>query len=136
MSHVSFLKFTIKQKQVLRLSCHFFFVKLCSLVYQAGFVKGDDEIAKLRQLEQISALLICQSLQNVDNPMVGCGGEADCDDNNICCICYAAKSDAQFSPCSHVSCFGCVSRQLLNCQRCFFCNATITEVIRTGENAP
>lgn len=101
-------------------------------VRQAGFAKGDDDITKLRQLEKISSLLILTESEDSET-IVGCGETTDCEEN-ICCICYSSKADAHFLPCSHVSCFGCISRHLLNCQRCFFCNATVTEVIRTEEN--
>ena len=51
----------------------------------------------------------------------------------MCCICYASEADAQFVPCSHRSCHGCISRHLLNCLRCFFCNATVLEVVKVDE---
>ncbi|KAK3017015.1 hypothetical protein RJ639_006876 [Escallonia herrerae] len=94
----------------------------------AGSVKGDASLSKLRQLEEFSSLLLCQT-ESQDVKRIGCEGETDGDDS-MCCICYAREADAQFVPCSHVSCFGCISRHLLNCQRCFFCNATVTEVVR------
>ncbi|KAL3524719.1 hypothetical protein ACH5RR_013091 [Cinchona calisaya] len=98
----------------------------------AGLVKGADDISKLKQLESLSSLLICQESEGVAK--TGCGGETNSDDN-ICCICYAWEADAQFLPCSHSSCFGCISRHLLNCQRCFFCNATVKEVRTEAANA-
>lgn len=47
-----------------------------------------------------------------------------------CCICYAAEADARFEPCCHRSCFGCITRHLLNGQRCFFCNAIVVDVMK------
>ncbi|CDP12918.1 unnamed protein product [Coffea canephora] len=99
----------------------------------AGLVKGVDDISKLKQLETLSSLLICQKESQEFEGMV-CAGESNSDDN-ICCICYACEANAQFVPCSHSSCFGCITRHLLNCQRCFFCNATVTEVVRTEAEA-
>ncbi|XP_002974307.2 E3 ubiquitin-protein ligase RKP [Selaginella moellendorffii] len=58
-------------------------------------------------------------LGNADK--AGGGGE-------LCSICYACEENAVFLPCKHRSCVRCVSRHLLNNQRCFFCNAAICEV--------
>ncbi|XVF61747.1 hypothetical protein PTKIN_Ptkin08bG0155300 [Pterospermum kingtungense] len=85
---------------------------------------------KLYQLENFVSLLISHTeSQKIEG--VRCG-ETDSDDD-MCCICYACEADSQFAPCSHRSCYGCITRHLLNCQRCFFCNATVLEVIRTIE---
>lgn len=54
-------------------------------------------------------------------------------EDNTCCICYAGEANAMIVPCSHRSCYGCITRHLLNCQRCFFCNATVLDVIRDNE---
>lgn len=99
----------------------------------ASLFRGDDYLKKIRQLEKFSSLLICQS-EVVELERIGYGRETDYDDS-ICCICYACQANAQFVPCSHVSCLGCISRHLLNCERCFFCNATVLEVLRTDVNA-
>ncbi|CAK9176745.1 unnamed protein product [Ilex paraguariensis] len=95
----------------------------------AGSFRGDTYLAKLRQLEEFSNLLIYRAeLREVERTRRG--GDTDGDDS-VCCICYACEADSQFVPCSHISCFGCISRHLLNSQRCFFCNATVVEVVRT-----
>ncbi|XP_049387197.1 E3 ubiquitin-protein ligase RKP isoform X1 [Solanum stenotomum] len=99
----------------------------------ASLFRGDDYLEKIRQLEIFSGLLICQS-EVVEVERIAYGGETDYDDS-ICCICYTSQANAQFVPCSHVSCFGCISRHLLNCERCFFCNATVLEVLKTDANA-
>ncbi|CAN4125570.1 unnamed protein product [Withania somnifera] len=99
----------------------------------ASLFRGDDYLKKIRQLEIFSGLLIRQS-EVVEVERIGYGGETDYDDS-ICCICYACQANARFMPCSHVSCFGCISRHLLNCERCFFCNATVLEVLKTDVNA-
>ncbi|KAH7859705.1 hypothetical protein Vadar_004574 [Vaccinium darrowii] len=102
----------------------------CLLEYNwAGSFRGDAYSTKLRQLEQLSALLIRQTeSRQIERAKL----EGDVDFNDIaCCICYACEADARFIPCSHTSCFGCISRHLLNCERCFFCNATVVEVVRT-----
>ncbi|XP_078432636.1 E3 ubiquitin-protein ligase RKP isoform X2 [Wolffia australiana] len=57
------------------------------------------------------------------------GGE-DGDSRECCYICCAAEADAVFEPCRHQSCFGCITRHLLNGKRCFFCNATVMDVLR------
>lgn len=94
----------------------------------AGSFRGDTYLAKLAQLEQFSSLLISQT-RSWEVESTACDGETDGDDS-VCCICYACEADARFVPCSHTSCFGCITRHLLNCQRCFFCNATVAEVVR------
>eukprot|EP00250_Pteridium_aquilinum_P015144 c22406_g1_i1 orf=516-4535(+) len=47
---------------------------------------------------------------------------------DICSICYACEINTIFHPCSHKSCWRCISRHLLNNQRCFFCNATVQDL--------
>ncbi|MBA0869991.1 hypothetical protein Goshw_006199 [Gossypium schwendimanii] len=93
--------------------------------------RGEAYVPKLCRLENFLALLI----SHTDSKKIEgleCG-ENDADDG-MCCICYASEADAQFIPCSHSSCYVCITRHLLNCQRCFFCNATVLEVVRTIEN--
>uniref|UniRef100_A0A7N0U317 RING-type E3 ubiquitin transferase n=1 Tax=Kalanchoe fedtschenkoi TaxID=63787 RepID=A0A7N0U317_KALFE len=95
----------------------------------AGSLRDDAYQPKLMLLDSFSNLLICQAegISNTEN-----GSETDLEEN-MCCICYARVSDAQFNPCSHRSCNGCITRHLLNCQRCFFCNATVVEISRIKE---
>ncbi|KAB5556567.1 hypothetical protein DKX38_007476 [Salix brachista] len=96
----------------------------------AGSSRGDAYSGKLRQLESFLNLLISRiELQQIERMKYGEETEAD---DNTCCICYTCESDAQFVPCSHKSCYGCITRHLLNCPRCFFCNATVLEVIKVG----
>ena len=56
------------------------------------------------------------------------GNNGGNDDEDICSICYACEVNTIFSPCNHKSCSRCISRHLLNNQRCFFCNATIGDL--------
>jgi len=51
-------------------------------------------------------------------------GDEMCEDY-LCSICYAAEIDTKFEPCHHSSCHMCISRQLLNFEKCFFCNAKV-----------
>ncbi|KAK4382985.1 E3 ubiquitin-protein ligase RKP [Sesamum angolense] len=93
-----------------------------------GSIKGEEYMDQLTKLEKFSSLLICQTeVQASEKRKQGGGPEPE---DSICCICYTNKSDARFIPCSHVSCYGCISRHLLNCQRCFFCNATVVDIVR------
>lgn len=88
-------------------------------------------MAKYEQLENFLSLLTFRAVikhDKVDNSV----GDTDFDDS-LCCICYACEADARIAPCSHKSCYGCITRHLLNCQRCFFCNTTVTGVGRIGE---
>ncbi|XP_022741612.1 E3 ubiquitin-protein ligase RKP isoform X2 [Durio zibethinus] len=97
----------------------------------ATTVRGEAYVPKLCQLENFLSLLISHTeTRKIEG--LQCG-ESDADDG-MCCICYACEADAQFAPCSHTSCYGCITRHLLNCQRCFFCNATVLEVVRTIDN--
>ncbi|KAL0378586.1 UNVERIFIED_CONTAM: E3 ubiquitin-protein ligase RKP [Sesamum radiatum] len=98
-----------------------------------GSIKGEEYMDQLTKLEKFSSLLICQTeLQASEKRKQG--GESEPEDS-ICCICYTNNSDARFVPCSHISCYGCISRHLLNCQRCFFCNATVVDVVRADTKA-
>ncbi|KAF3794181.1 E3 ubiquitin-protein ligase [Nymphaea thermarum] len=89
-----------------------------------GMLRGNIPFVRLKKLERFASCL--RSRREMDTiASLGCIAE---DDEVICCICYACKSDSQLMPCNHKSCFGCISRHLLNSQRCFFCNATVTDV--------
>lgn len=95
--------------------------------FQAGSSRGDAYLSKLGQLENFLSLLYSRiEFQQMERLSAG---ETDADDGT-CCICYTCEADAQFAPCSHRSCYGCITRHLLNCHRCFFCNATVLEVIK------
>jgi Kip1 ubiquitination-promoting complex protein 1 len=105
-------------------------MSLCprSLILQAGSFRGDAYLGKLGQLERFVSIIISRTESLVVDGMEY-GEEID-EDDSTCCICYAGAADARFVPCSHRSCHGCITRHLLNCQRCFFCNATVVEVVR------
>ncbi|XP_050204226.1 E3 ubiquitin-protein ligase RKP [Mercurialis annua] len=97
----------------------------------AGSVRGETYLEKMVQLENFLSNLVRRiELQQIES--MQSGGETDVDDN-ICCICYTCEADAEFGPCSHRSCYGCITRHLLNCHRCFFCNATVVDVIKVDE---
>ncbi|XP_043264332.1 E3 ubiquitin-protein ligase RNF123-like [Colletes gigas] len=51
------------------------------------------------------------------------------DDDNTCTICYAYPVAVIFKPCRHQTCRTCIDRHLLNTRKCFFCKATIDEVV-------
>ncbi|CAN0912047.1 E3 ubiquitin-protein ligase RKP [Linum grandiflorum] len=94
--------------------------------------RGESYVGKLCQLENFLGLLI--SRIESDEVELSRIGEATSEDNT-CCICYTSEADAQFGPCSHRSCYGCITRHLLNCHRCFFCNATVLEVVKISESS-
>ncbi|KAJ8765528.1 hypothetical protein K2173_014650 [Erythroxylum novogranatense] len=98
----------------------------------AGSSSGDAYLGKLGQLENFLSLLISR-IETQQLERLRFTGETDVED--ICCICYTCKTDAKFAPCSHTSCYSCITRHLLNCQRCFFCNATVLEVIKVSEDS-
>ncbi|XP_015890975.3 E3 ubiquitin-protein ligase RKP isoform X1 [Ziziphus jujuba] len=98
----------------------------------AGSFRGDAYLTKLTQLESFMSHLVSRS-QSQEVSSIECGGQADSEDR-VCCICYACEADAGFVPCAHRSCYGCITRHLLNCHRCFFCNATVQEVVKIGVN--
>ncbi|XP_012075216.1 E3 ubiquitin-protein ligase RKP isoform X2 [Jatropha curcas] len=98
----------------------------------AGSFRGDAYIGRLGQLENFLSLLLSQIEAQQIERMRCEGGETDADDGT-CCICYTCEANAQFVPCSHRSCYGCIRRHLLNCHRCFFCNATVSDVIKIND---
>ncbi|CAJ2641673.1 unnamed protein product [Trifolium pratense] len=96
-----------------------------------GSCRGEAYMGKYKELENFLTFLACRTMSEHDE-VESIVDTTDLDDN-LCCICYACEADAQIAPCLHRSCYGCVSRHLLNCQRCFFCNATVTNVSRINE---
>ncbi|XP_021887448.1 LOW QUALITY PROTEIN: E3 ubiquitin-protein ligase RKP [Carica papaya] len=96
----------------------------------AASFRGDACFAKLGQLENFLSSLISRT---ESKGRIQYGKETD-GDESTCCICYTCEADVQFVPCAHRSCYGCITRHLLNCQRCFFCNATVLEVIRNDDD--
>ncbi|KAF8404515.1 hypothetical protein HHK36_009400 [Tetracentron sinense] len=99
----------------------------------AESLRGDASLTRLRLLEKFSNILRSRT-ESREVGMIGFSGGSEEDDDNQCCICYGCEAGARFEPCSHRSCFVCITRHLLNCQRCFFCNATVLEVVRVDEN--
>ncbi|XP_022132552.1 E3 ubiquitin-protein ligase RKP isoform X2 [Momordica charantia] len=98
----------------------------------AGSFRGDGYVAKLERLENFLSLLLYRMESSAfDNSAFS--DQTDANDS-MCCICYEREADTCFKPCSHRSCYGCISRHLLNCQRCFFCNAPLEDVMRAGTN--
>lgn len=55
--------------------------------------------------------------------------ETSCSDDDLCTICYAHPITAIFKPCNHTSCRTCIDRHLLNSRICFFCKASINQVV-------
>ncbi|KAI3431099.1 uncharacterized protein J3R85_008020 [Psidium guajava] len=97
----------------------------------AKFFRSDAYVRQIAQLESFISQLICQSeLKEAEG--AGPKEEKDSDDE-MCCICYESVANARLVPCRHKSCYGCITRHLLNCQRCFFCKASISEVVQIGE---
>jgi len=96
----------------------------------SNVLRGDSSLAKLAQLKEFSHYFrrITASVDGEEEDHSLNAGDED--DDHTCCICYNCDSDATFQPCHHRSCFGCISRHLLNNQRCFFCNAVVTSVTR------
>ncbi|XP_077224077.1 E3 ubiquitin-protein ligase RKP [Tasmannia lanceolata] len=87
---------------------------------------GEASLARLRQLETFSTCLRNRTLTGDER---GSSSGSD-EEESYCCICYACEVDSRFEPCHHNSCYGCITRHLLNSQRCFFCNAAVIEVVR------
>ncbi|RCV14083.1 hypothetical protein SETIT_2G398600v2 [Setaria italica] len=98
----------------------------------SNVLRGDASLAKLAQLEEFSHYFrrITMAVDGEDR-ILNTGDE---EKDDTCCICYSCDSDATFQPCHHRSCFGCISRHLLNSQRCFFCNAVVTSVTRIADS--
>lgn len=95
---------------------------------QSIVLRGDASVTKLARLEEFSSYLRSRTEElNSRGEIETQSGDDETEDS--CCICYNNNSDAFFEPCHHTSCFGCISRHLLNSQRCFFCNATVSAVV-------
>ncbi|XP_008810251.2 E3 ubiquitin-protein ligase RKP isoform X1 [Phoenix dactylifera] len=94
----------------------------------SNILQGDASLAKLAQLEEFLNYL--RSRTEALDGIGELGISTDDEGENQCCICYASDCDAFFGPCHHRSCLGCITRHLLNSQRCFFCNAKVTAVMR------
>ncbi|EPS70371.1 hypothetical protein M569_04386, partial [Genlisea aurea] len=90
--------------------------------------KGDEE--STTKLENFWSILMCR--QSESEAARKQQVETEDDQACCCCICYANRATARFLPCSHVSCHGCISRHLLNCHRCFFCNCIVCDVVLQG----
>lgn len=105
------------------------------LFFQDGCVSGDD--AYVKKLGQLASFLnhLVNRTSSQEPARIEELFNKDTTDlaDNTCCICYAGDANAMLVPCSHRSCYGCITRHLLNCQRCFFCNATVIDVIRDNE---
>ncbi|XP_057860928.2 E3 ubiquitin-protein ligase RKP isoform X2 [Cryptomeria japonica] len=87
-----------------------------------GVFKGDPSLARLVELKRFLENLKTKSETNRQTP------NSNREDEDIdCCICYANEVDTLFVPCNHKSCRQCISRHLLNNQRCFFCNSAVSE---------
>lgn len=77
---------------------------------------------EVNQVERIASHLeSCVKLKGEKSP-----GE---DEDSLCTICYAYPASAIFRPCAHSSCRACVTQHLMNRTDCFFCKATIQEVL-------
>lgn len=117
------------------LSCHdfsFFDFSPPDLILskQGNVLRGDAAHAKLAQLKEFSEFLMSITEAAFDKSG-GPGTRSDDEESETyCCICYACDADAIFEPCHHRSCYGCITRHLLNSPRCFFCNTAVTEVVR------
>nr|CAB3455025.1 unnamed protein product [Digitaria exilis] len=99
----------------------------------SNVLRGDASLAKLAQLEEFSHYFrrITMAVDDEEDRSKKMGDE---EEDDTCCICYNCDSDATFQPCHHRSCFGCISRHLLNSQRCFFCNAVVTSITRIADS--
>uniref|UniRef100_A0A7I4BXX7 RING-type E3 ubiquitin transferase n=1 Tax=Physcomitrium patens TaxID=3218 RepID=A0A7I4BXX7_PHYPA len=98
--------------------------------------KGDISISRISDLKQFVSKLKLESKaarkQTSSHDLLAMSSTSDLlgslammDREEACTICYACEVDTIFFPCKHKSCQRCISRHLLNNQRCFFCNSTI-----------
>ncbi|RWW67437.1 hypothetical protein BHE74_00025119, partial [Ensete ventricosum] len=107
----------------------------CLLGYNwSNVLRGDASLTKLAKLDEFSSNL--RSRTEAIKRTESCVRTGDEEGEDFCCICYACNSDAMFEPCHHKSCHGCITRHLLNGQRCFFCNAVVTSVVKLEPRNP
>ncbi|KAK9163034.1 hypothetical protein Syun_003936 [Stephania yunnanensis] len=109
---------------------HYGFQYLLEYNWVGSLRPGDSSLVKLKQLENFSSRLKRRT-ESRDSSKVGFSSALA--EDSQCCICYESEADSLFQPCSHRSCFGCITRHLLNCQRCFFCNTTVLDVIMVSK---
>lgn len=87
-------------------------------------LKAETSAVRQRQLEEDS---FAAKLE-YDHVVGETANSAREEKEDICSICYACEINTLFFPCNHKSCWRCISRHLLNNQRCFFCNATVQDL--------
>ncbi|KAG0626698.1 hypothetical protein M758_2G144800 [Ceratodon purpureus] len=101
--------------------------------------KGDPSIRRISDLKHFVSRLKVEAedarrqasldaSMTMNSPSDLVGSLAMMDREETCTICYACEVDTIFLPCKHKSCQRCISRHLLNNQRCFFCNSTVVNV--------
>ncbi|BBN14829.1 Kip1 ubiquitination-promoting complex protein 1 [Marchantia polymorpha subsp. ruderalis] len=110
------------------------FEYLLEFNWNAAF-KGDPSLKKLPELKNFVTRLSIESdaarERATEEEMLQSDLIRDAtgeDKVEICCICCVGELDTIFVPCKHQSCLRCITRHLLNNQRCFFCNAHISEL--------
>nr|AFN42812.1 E3 ubiquitin protein ligase-like protein [Marsilea vestita] len=99
--------------------------------------KGDPSLVRLPYLKEFVRQLKTEALvvreREIKEALTSVidynqGNNAGEDKEDICSICYACEINTIFIPCNHKSCWRCISRHLLNNQRCFFCNALVQDL--------
>jgi len=110
---------------------------LCTFDWQKA-ISGNDEHPHLQEkVVQLKSLVqaLEEQLKTVQEEAKEESKLTHSPSEEFCPICFAAVIDTRFEPCKHRSCNKCISRHLLNSQKCFFCNAIIEKtVLESGEN--
>ncbi|XP_065179682.1 E3 ubiquitin-protein ligase RNF123-like [Sycon ciliatum] len=90
-----------------------------------GFSLGDVEISKedKHRIAQLADLIIAKDASLKEEKD---GSESD---ENLCSICCAQSVSVKFVPCSHQSCMACISYQMMNDPRCFFCKVEVESFV-------
>ncbi|KAK3240182.1 hypothetical protein CYMTET_49961, partial [Cymbomonas tetramitiformis] len=119
----------------MELSCsleHFKFLR--SFQWAEAFPEDASLTVMMSELEELFNMLEqrmsdrrAERAQREAERAEGKGKQIETDDS-LCSICYASTIDTEFLPCKHQSCKRCISRQLINSARCFFCNATVDSI--------
>eukprot|EP00249_Psilotum_nudum_P024720 c29275_g1_i2 orf=485-4546(+) len=107
----------------------------------ASAFKGDPSLPRLCQLrdfiQKLKAVTLPAMWEELEDDLRLIKVEVDhaagkyCtseEKDDICSICYVCEVNTMFFPCKHKSCWRCISRHLLNSQRCFFCNGTVQDL--------
>jgi hypothetical protein len=107
---------------------------MCHALTRAAELTGDKRQASdLQELTQLVRDIAARVQAQDQSRELSASATTQSETDELCPICYSATVDTTFAPCQHRSCYRCISMHLLNKKQCFFCNALLESIQRTGE---